>query len=308
LVLRPPISGIMVHLPLTNTDPWGPLEPHPEPEQSAVRDDPGAIDSADSPDAPLVVPPISILFEDAHCLAVVKPPGQLTQGTWAPPGELSLETAVRRYLNPSDPRAVYLGMVHRLDRPTSGVLLWAKTAKAAHRLSSQFERRRVVKEYWAIVEMNLLTTEAEPGLTKRSVPVRVPYEGIWTDWLTRADESGVVSVVAPHTSGAREAVTKVNRGTAVALPPGCAWLRLWPQTGRTHQLRAQTTRRGMPILGDSTYGATVRSPLSPGIALHARLLTVRHPILNNELNLVAPLPSTWATAGIVLADLGERNC
>jgi len=126
---------------LTRNSPWS-------------RDDSGPIDSAGSPAVPVVNPPISILFEDSHCLAIVKPPGQLTQGTWAPPGELTLEAAVRRYLNPSDPRAVYLGMVHRLDRPASGVLIWAKTSKAARRLSSQFEQRRVVKEYWAIVEWN----------------------------------------------------------------------------------------------------------------------------------------------------------
>ena len=95
---------------------------------------------------------LAILYEDPHCLAVVKPPGQFTQGSWAPPGEITLETAVRQYLNPDDPDSVYLGIVHRLDRPTSGVLIWAKTPKAARRLSSQFERRRVVKEYWAIVE------------------------------------------------------------------------------------------------------------------------------------------------------------
>jgi 23S rRNA pseudouridine1911/1915/1917 synthase len=250
---------------------------------------------------PVVNPPISILFEDSHCLAIVKPPGQLTQGTWAPPGELTLEAAVRRYLNPSDPRAVYLGMVHRLDRPTSGVLIWAKTSKAARRLCSQFEHRRVVKEYWAIVERNRSSTTAASA-ADQPIPDGVLGEEIWTDWLTRADESGVVSIVAPHRSGAREAVTKVDRAEAVALPPGCAWLRFWPQTGRTHQLRAQSTRRGAPILGDSTYGATLPTPISPGIALHARLLTVRHPILNQELKLVAPLPSTWAIAGIILPE------
>src|SRR5262245_41947264 len=95
---------------------------------------------------------LTILYEDSHCLAVAKPAGQFSQGGWAPPGEMTLEQAIRGYLNAGDPASVYLGIVHRLDRPTSGVLLWAKTPKAARRLSSQFERRRVVKEYWAIVE------------------------------------------------------------------------------------------------------------------------------------------------------------
>ncbi len=100
-------------------------------------------------------PSLVILYEDSDCLAVAKPAGQFTQGNWAPPGETTLETAIRRHLNPADPESVYLGTVHRLDRPTSGVLLWAKTAKAARRLSSQFEKRQVVKEYWAIVAPGL---------------------------------------------------------------------------------------------------------------------------------------------------------
>ena len=212
-------------------------------------------------------PPISILFEDSHCLAIVKPPGQLTQGTWAPPDELTLETAVRRYLNPDDPQAVYLGMVHRLDRPTSGLLIWAKTTKAAQRLSSQFERRRVVKEYWAIVERNRSTTGTDRQRAE-SLSRIASGEETWTDWLTRADETGVVSIVAPHTPGAREAVTKVDRPAAAALRPdlrGCdSGLRPVEPTNS-----CTATRRGMPILGDSVYGSTLPSPIAQGIALHA---------------------------------------
>ncbi len=96
--------------------------------------------------------PLSILFEDDHCLALAKPAGQFSQGAWAPQGQITLETAVRRYLHPGDPHAAYVGFVHRLDRPTSGVILWAKTEKAARRLSIQFQKRLVLKEYWAIVE------------------------------------------------------------------------------------------------------------------------------------------------------------
>jgi 23S rRNA pseudouridine1911/1915/1917 synthase len=84
---------------------------------------------------------VDILFEDNHCLAVAKPAGQFTQGSWAPEGQCTLETDARRHLDPDDPAAVYLGIVHRLDRPTSGVLIWAKTPKAARRLSSQFRGR-----------------------------------------------------------------------------------------------------------------------------------------------------------------------
>ncbi len=231
---------------------------------------------------------IVILHEDPHCLAVVKPPGQFTQGSWAPPDEITLETAVRQYLNPGDPDSVYLGIVHRLDRPTSGVLIWAKTTKAAQRLSTQFQRRRVVKEYWAIVESRPRSAGQKTG------------DETWIDWLTHADAKGVVNVALPHTHGAREAITTVRFEVAGSLASQFTWLRLWPRTGRTHQLRAQTAVRGMPILGDSAYGSTIASLPPRGIALHARALSFNHPITGAEMTLVAPLPSTWADGGIVL--------
>ena len=191
-------------------------------------------------------------------------------------------------------------MVHRLDRPTSGVLIWAKTSKAAHRLSSQFERRRVVKEYWAIVEQGPLNDSGRSG----------PYFGRGNlDRLAdSADESGVVSIVAPRSSGRREAVTKVDRALAVALPPGCAWLRLWPQTGRTHQLRAQSHVAACRFSAIRPMGRLCLHRSRQGFALHARVLSIRHPILNVELNLVAPLPSTWAAGGIVLPGPNEPGC
>ncbi len=136
-------------------------------------------------------PSLAILHEDSDCLAVVKPAGQFTQGTWAPPGETTLETDVRHHLNPIDPESVYLGIVHRLDRPTSGVLLWAKTTKAARRLSTQFEKRQVVKEYWALVapEPSRDGIRDEPG----PVAVRDDEEGeeTWCDWLTHPSETGL---------------------------------------------------------------------------------------------------------------------
>ena len=236
--------------------------------------------------------PLVILHEDAHCLAVVKPPGQFTQGEWAPPDEITLETAVRRYLDPADPGAVYLGIVHRLDRPTSGLLIWAKTAKAARRLASQFELRKVFKEYWAVVESGHRQTDDDA----------CGHDQTWTDWLTRPDRSGIVRAALPHATGAREAITAVSFGTALTLPPLCRWLRLWPQTGRTHQLRVQAARRGMPILGDRIYGSTAASPLSQGIALHARVLAFYHPVTGSPMRLIAPIPNSWNEAGILLPE------
>lgn len=237
-----------------------------------------------------------LLFEDEHCLAIVKPPGQFTQGSWAPPGEETLEQELRQYLNPADPSSVYLGIVHRLDRPVSGVLVWAKTAKSARRLSQQFERRRVEKEYWAIVEDS--QAQAQPESGNPGPIARSPIEGTWIDWLTSAGVAGVVRVVAAGTERARQAITRFRLENASSLPPGLHWLRLWPETGRTHQLRVQAALRGLPIVGDTSYGAS--QPFSRGIALHALRLGLRHPILGTPLELTAPLPASWAEHGFVL--------
>jgi 23S rRNA pseudouridine1911/1915/1917 synthase len=255
-----------------------------------------------------VIAPLDILFEDPYCLAVVKPAGQFTQGTWAPPGESTLEQAVRHHLDPEHPEAVYLGIVHRLDRPTSGVLVWAKTSKAARRLSSQFEGRRVRKEYWAIVDcpprpgedraIEPSTADGDPGPERAVVGV----DETWCDWLTRTARTGRASVVAPETPGARPAVTRVRREADGMRPGGVLWLRLWPETGRTHQLRAQAAARGMPILGDSEYGSSAPFGAPHTIALHARSLEVRHPILQTPLTLVAPVPRAWRDYGIPLDD------
>jgi 23S rRNA pseudouridine1911/1915/1917 synthase len=237
-----------------------------------------------------------VLLEDEHCLAIVKPAGQFTQGTWAPPGEQTLEQEVRAYLDPDNPAGIYLGIVHRLDRPVSGVLIWAKNPKAARRLSSQFEHRKVQKEYWAIVSRSADGCLPEPLWTREGIAT---LEEIWTDWLTGAGTAGVVRAVPEGSPGARLAVTRISCQRALRLPEGCCWLRLWPETGRTHQLRVQAALRGLPILGDAVYGSDRTFP--QGIALHARYLRVRHPILQTPLELSAPLPPAWAAQGIDLA-------
>ncbi len=192
-----------------------------------------------------------ILYEDSHCLAVVKPAGLLTQGM--PGRESTLEEAVRRHLHPDDPAAAYVGTVHRLDRPASGVVVWAKTPKAARRLAAQFADRQAVKEYWAVVE-------DAPGASASGLDAA----GTWDDWLTPPDASGVARAVAPRAPGARRAVTRYRRDRAGRLPPGTAWLRLWPETGRTHQLRAQAAARGRRSSGTASMARPGRSrPASP---------------------------------------------
>jgi 23S rRNA pseudouridine1911/1915/1917 synthase len=237
--------------------------------------------------------PLVILFEDPHCLVVAKPAGLLTQasGAGALPDEPTLERAVRRYLNAEAPDAPYLGTVHRLDRPVSGVIAWARTPKAARRLADQFARHAARKEYWAIVEESAPQGH-DPG-----------REEVWDDWLA-ADPAGAVHSAGPGAARARRARTRVrwapvpDAPAGLRLPAGTSWLRLWPETGRTHQLRAQAASRGCPILGDDRYGAVGTFPV--GIALHARSLTLVHPISRIEQTWVAPLPPAWESAGIVL--------
>lgn len=221
--------------------------------------------------------PLAVLWEDPHGLAVAKTAGMLTQGPGAASGEATLEDLVRRHLRPDDPALVYLGTVHRLDRPVSGVILWAKTPRAARRWADQFARRQVRKEYWAIVEGN---TSA------------LGESGRWDDWLAAPDALGRSRVVGAATPGSSHAATayEVGRGRAVA--DGLAWLKLRPETGRTHQLRAQAAARGIPILGDATYGSSGAFPA--GIALHARSLTVEHPVRRRPMVVVAPLPESWS--------------
>ena len=219
--------------------------------------------------------PLAVLWEDAHGLAVDKPAGLLTQGPAE--GEVTLEALVRRYLRPDDPASVYVGTVHRLDRPVSGVILWAKTPKAARRWAEQFARREARKEYWAIVEGDVASIGAS---------------GSWEDWLLPPDASGRARVVEPDAPGAARAATGFEVGPVRAALDGFVWLRLRPETGRTHQLRAQSAARGLPIVGDLTYGASRGFPV--GIGLHARSLTVEHPIRRRPIVVEAPPPDSWS--------------
>jgi 23S rRNA pseudouridine1911/1915/1917 synthase len=220
---------------------------------------------------------LAVLWEDPHGLAVAKPAGLLTQGP--PEGEITLEALVRRHLRPDDPASVYLGTVHRLDRPVSGVVLWAKTPKAARRWAEQFAGRSARKEYWAIVEMG-----AEAG--------RLASFGTWDDRLAPPDASGRARVVEADRPGLARALTRFEVGSGMVAPEGLTWLKLRPETGRTHQLRVQAAARGWPIVGDTTYGATRGFPI--GIALHARGLEVEHPIARRPILVEAPLPASWA--------------
>ena len=220
--------------------------------------------------------PLVILWEDPHGLATCKPAGLLTQAG-ADPDEPTLERLVRLHLRPGDPASAYVGTVHRLDRPVSGVVLWAKTPKAARRWSDQFARREARKEYWAVVE-----GDAGP----------FAGTGLLDDWIGHPDRQGRAPVGDPNAPKAARAVTRVEVVADAAVPNGCTRLSLWPETGRTHQLRAQLAARGRPIAGDATYGAV--RPFPEGIALHGRSLTVAHPVRREPMTWIAPVPAAWS--------------
>jgi 23S rRNA pseudouridine1911/1915/1917 synthase len=225
------------------------------------------------------VPDFHILLEDNHCLAVVKPAGLLTQGV--PAGIPTLEVMVKAYLKDKyqKPGNVYLGIPHRLDRPVSGVVLFARNSKAAGRLAEQFQTRQVKKVYWALVE----------GIVE-------PAEGVWEDWLRKLPEEARSEIVPPETPEARQARSRFRR---LDMGPDWSLLEIEPETGRMHQLRLQCSSRGWPILGDVLYGST--RPFGPSaelprdriIALHARSLTFLHPLRYEPITLTAPLPEYW---------------
>jgi 23S rRNA pseudouridine1911/1915/1917 synthase len=225
--------------------------------------------------------PLEVLCEDGPVLAVNKPAGLLTQGV--PQGLPTLESQVRDYIRQkyAKPGNVYLGIPHRLDRPTSGVIVFARNSKAAARLAEQFYDRRVQKQYLAIVEGT--PDEAEGDLT---------------DWLLKDAVRAHVECVPPDTLGAKAASLRYK---VVATIGDRTLLRVEPRTGRMHQIRVQLASRGWPIVGDVQYGASSAAPSADKrgdvIALHAQRLTIFHPVRYDELRLTAPCPAEWSELG-----------
>ena len=232
-------------------------------------------------------PSLDILLEDGPLIALNKPAGLLTQGV--PQAQPSLEGHVKAYLKQklAKPGNVYLGVPHRLDRPVSGVVIFAKNSKAAARLAEQFRERSIRKIYLAVIE---------------SIPE--PTEGTLIDWLLKDAETAHVTVASEETANAKRAVLDYE---VIAVKNDRALVQIELHTGRMHQIRVQFASRGWPIVDDRQYGATLsaddevnyNSLLSP-IALHAWRLILKHPVRYDAIRLEAPLPENWSRYGFVV--------
>lgn len=215
--------------------------------------------------------PLTILYEDNHCLAVDKPARVLTIGDES--GDTTLTQMVRDYIAKkyNKPGKVYLGIVHRLDGPVSGVVLFARTSKAAGRLTEQFRESSVRKVYHAIVEGKIS-----------------PPEAVLTDWLLKNPATNKVSRVSPGTHGGKVCVLSYRRLKTLGRN---SLVEVLPTTGRSHQIRVQLASRGYPIYGDVKYGS--KHTFHGAIALHAAQLSFEHPVRKEPVTISAPYPPAW---------------
>lgn len=213
---------------------------------------------------------MTILYEDNHLVIVNKKAGEIVQGDKT--GDTPLSDIVKDWLKEkhNKPGNVYLGVVHRLDRPVSGVVLFAKTSKALPRLNKMFaEHNKVNKTYWAIVQNRPL----EP-------------QGTLTHWLTRQEKNNTARAYDREVPGSKKAVLDYE---LIASGDKYHLLEIHLHTGRHHQIRCQLAKIGCPIKGDLKYGAPRSNP-DGSISLHARTLTLEHPVNHESISVTAPVP------------------
>ena len=226
---------------------------------------------------------LDILYDDGPCLVINKPSGLLTQ---APVGIDSLEVQVREFYKRREGKEgnIYLGLPHRLDRPVSGAIVFARHVRAAQRLSSQFENRTVSKSYWAFVEGQVS-----------------PDEGTWIDHLHK--RHGMAQSIVVPADDPRGKVALLHYRVMATISNG-TWLEIELETGRTHQIRVQAASRGFPVVGDTQYGAKLLfgeqhdDERLRSIALHARYLGFQHPMTREPVSVTAAVPPDWYTLGL----------
>lgn len=210
-----------------------------------------------------------ILYEDNHLLAVNKRAGQLVQSDES--GQPGLEDEIKNFIKKRDgkPGEVFLGVAHRIDRPVSGVVLFAKTSKALVRLNEMLRDRRIEKTYWAITEE--LPQEAE---------------GTLRHWMTRDGKTNKAHAHSSQKGDAKEAVLHYK---LLGSSRNYRLLEVQLVTGRHHQIRCQLAKMGCPIKGDLKYGAARSNP-GGGISLHSRSLSFIHPVRKEQIRITAPVP------------------
>jgi 23S rRNA pseudouridine1911/1915/1917 synthase len=231
---------------------------------------------------------LHILYEDNHLLAVSKPAGLATMGVsnCKPSLFLLVKDYIKRKYN--KPGNVYLGVMSRLDALVTGVVLFARTSKAAARLTEQFRTHAVEKTYWAVIEGRL-----------------EPVAGCFTDYIGKDESHHRMRIVGPGLPGAKLANLTYRKLSdiqgraptgAVQSMVGWSLVEITLETGRKHQIRLQFAHHGHPILGDRKYGGRQSFPL--GIALHARRLVIEHPVKREQITLEAPLTDAWYRWGV----------
>jgi 23S rRNA pseudouridine1911/1915/1917 synthase len=210
-----------------------------------------------------------ILFEDNHVIVVNKLPSEIVQGDKT--GDATLPDAIKTYLKEkyNKPGNVFCGVVHRLDRPTSGAVIFARTSKALERLNAQFREKETNKVYWAIVE---------------NKPEKAT--GRLVHFLRKNESQNKSYVVDAKTNGAKEAILSYK---LIQSSERYHLLEIALETGRHHQIRTQLAAIGCIIKGDLKYGAK-RSNEDGSICLHARKISFSHPTTKEIIEIIAPVP------------------
>lgn len=210
-----------------------------------------------------------ILFEDNHLIAINKLPGELSQGDAT--GDDPLGDAVKAYLKEkyNKPGNVFLGVVHRIDRPVSGVIVFARTSKALSRMNELLKKQQLQKTYLALVEG---MPEAEAGELQH--------------YLYRLPDKNITKADTKMRKGAKQAILRYKLKEQHGK---YSLLEVYPETGRQHQIRVQLSAMGCPIKGDIKYGATAPNK-DKSICLHARAIEFVHPVRKEPLCIVAPVP------------------
>ena len=221
---------------------------------------------------------MQVIYEDNHIIVVNKSPGEIVQGDKT--GDVPLADLVRQYIKEKyqKPGNVFLGVVHRLDRPVGGLVIFARTSKALSRLNRMFANGEIHKTYWAI-------TPRPVSRASGAAPV------LLTHWLTRNEQQNKSYAHDHEVPGSKKAQLRLS---CLATGDRYQLLEVQLLTGRHHQIRCQLAAIGCPIKGDLKYGAPRSNP-DGSISLLARSIIFTHPVSGEELSLQAPIPddSLW---------------